>query len=93
MSSGGLEPDRPRFAADTDGGFLIDIHSSLKNYDNEIGKFLDWIAPYLQPAEPPNGLLPLGFSHYEEDEYPEEIAIDSSGTVLCRYLPLLRDRY
>jgi hypothetical protein len=30
---------------------ILQFHSSLKNYDDEIEKFCDWIGPYL--AEPP----------------------------------------
>lgn len=42
------------------------IRCNLKNYDDEIEKFIDWIMPYLgkQPGDF------LGFHRYEEAEEP-----------------------
>jgi len=34
---------------------ILQFHSSLKNYDDEIEKFCDWIGPYL--AEPPGTVV------------------------------------
>ena len=42
------------------------IRANLKNYDDEIDKFVDWITPYLDKRE---GDF-LGFKRYEEDEDP-----------------------
>lgn len=42
------------------------MHASLKNYDNEIELFFDWIDPYL--ANDPGDFI--GYSLYEEDETP-----------------------
>jgi len=42
------------------------IRCNLKNYDDEIEKFLDWIHPYLDKQE---GDF-LGFYRYEETEQP-----------------------
>ena len=33
---------------DTRYGIKLSVRSNLKNYDGEIEKFLDWIAPYIQ---------------------------------------------
>ena len=44
----------------------LSIRCNLKNYDNEIKFFVDWIIPYLHPS---NGKF-LGFYMYEEDEHP-----------------------
>lgn len=43
----------------------IAVRCELKNYDNEIQKFLDWIMPYVQET---NEIL--GFYLYEEDDFP-----------------------
>ena len=45
--------------------YELKAHSSFKNYDDEIGKFLDWIDPYIDPGQ---GFL--GYSLYEEDKTP-----------------------
>lgn len=42
------------------------IHTSLKNYDNEIRKFCDWISPFVDEYE---GTM-VGYHRYEEDELP-----------------------
>ena len=64
------------FAADTNSTLRYDdiakqyflcVRSNLKNYDNEIEQFIDWIDPYLD-AHPPGDFL--GFSRYEETETP-----------------------
>lgn len=36
-----------RLTVNPEGGWVLDIYSSFKNYDHEIDYFLDWIAPYL----------------------------------------------
>lgn len=43
--------------------------SNLKNYDNEIDKFLDWINQYIHQAACGH----LGWTRYEEDIYPRLI--------------------
>lgn len=47
-------------------GVYIFSRSDLKNYDNEIALFLDWINPYLDhmPGEC------IGWTWYEEEEQP-----------------------
>ena len=46
--------------------------SDLKNYDNEIALFIDWVKPYVVPA---TGSC-LGWVWYEEDEMPTLIPYD-----------------
>lgn len=54
------------FIAVDDGDHVIlVIQCELKNYDGEIGKFLDWIKPYVVPNE-----NPAGYKKYEEDDEP-----------------------
>ena len=52
--------------SDFGGHWEIGIHASLKNYDDEIEKFFDWIDPYLY--ESPGQFL--GYSLYEESDNP-----------------------
>lgn len=42
----------------------INIRANLKNYDSEIEKFLDWLAPYIETV----GFI--GYTRYEEWEDP-----------------------
>jgi hypothetical protein len=51
---------------DISGSHYLCIRCSLKNYDNEIEKFVGWIMPYLDKHK---GDF-LGFSRYEETEKP-----------------------
>lgn len=51
------------------GQYILCIRCNLKNYDNEIEKFVDWINPYVDAFA---GDF-LGFSRYEEFEDPEII--------------------
>lgn len=48
------------------GQWRVMILSNLKNYSGEIGKFFDWIDPYV---DGPEGSF-LGYSLYEEDDVP-----------------------
>lgn len=66
------------FAADTHSTLRFDkianqwflcIRCNLKNYGDEIEKFIDWIDPYVD-AQPGNF---LGFSRYEATEDPDLI--------------------
>jgi len=66
------------FSADTHSTLRFDecgdsyylcIRTNLKNYDNEIEKFVDWISPYIDGFD---GDF-LGFSRYEQTETPELI--------------------
>lgn len=54
----------------TDSNYIFS-RSDLKNYDDEISKFVDWIAPYVEGY----GDVCIGWSWYEEDEKPTLIII------------------
>ena len=45
------------------------IQCNLKNYDNEIDKFIDWVTPYLDKSY---GEF-LGYQRYEESDKPRLI--------------------
>ena len=51
--------------------FYVFSRSDLKNYDDEISKFVDWVTPYIEGS----GDICIGWSWYEEDEKPELIII------------------
>jgi hypothetical protein len=46
--------------------WYLNVTSNLKNYDNEIEKFIDWIAPHVDKM--PGDFL--GYSRYEGEEAP-----------------------
>ena len=49
--------------------YRLAIRSSIKNYNNEIENFINWINPYIESGSGVNDFL--GYSIYEEDEKPE----------------------
>lgn len=51
---------------DIGNSWYLCIRTNLKNYDDEIEDFIDWIMPYLNKYD---GEF-LGFYRYEEDEEP-----------------------
>lgn len=51
---------------DIANSYYLTIQCNLKNYDDEIEKFCDWIKPYID-KEPGDF---LGYSRYEEAETP-----------------------
>jgi len=84
-----LQSDSYYFAADTHStlrfdhisqSFYLCIRCNLKNYDSEIDRFIDWIAPYIDCYE---GDF-LGFKRYEEFNEPELIYALSPREVSIR---------
>lgn len=51
---------------EVDGDLTINIICNLKNYEDEIEKFLDWIHPWLDCYDDDF----LGYTRYEEDPEP-----------------------
>jgi hypothetical protein len=51
---------------------IVTIRCNLKNYDQEIEKFIDWVKPHIQGA---NGNYFIGYSRYEEDDKPTLIFV------------------
>lgn len=60
---------------DISNAYYLCVRANLKNYDNEIQKFIDWIMPYLAKYE---GEF-LGFYRYEESEQPTLIYAKASS--------------
>lgn len=50
------------------GRHHLRVRCNLKNYDGEIGLFLDWVMPYVNADTEC-----LGYYRYEEDDHPELI--------------------
>jgi hypothetical protein len=68
MSSFYFMPFTVRYKQNQNGinqGAYVFLRCDLKNYDNEIDLFLDWIKPYMTGY--------YGWKWYEEDEQPEII--------------------
>jgi len=70
-----LRTDSGYFGADTHSTLRFDetahkyylcVRCNVKNYDNEIGEFIDWIMPYVDKYNDEF----LGFYRYEEDREP-----------------------
>lgn len=53
----------------------VNIRANLKNYDNEIDKFLHWLAPYIDTE----GFI--GYTRYEEYDDPTLIYIDDRDVI------------
>lgn len=73
ISDSKMEQDR------IDQQYHLNIRCNLKNYDDEIEKFLDYISPYIETK----GFL--GYMRYEESEEPTLIYCDS-GKIRYRYV-------
>lgn len=54
------------------GKWVIDLHTEFKNYDGEIGEFIDWITPYIIGE---NGKC-LGYYQTEVADEPINIYIE-----------------
>ena len=67
----GYSDSNSKFSLDRDSiskEYLLSIRSSIKNYNNEIEKFVDWIKPYVSNGSGTNDLL--GYMLYEETSVP-----------------------
>lgn len=56
--------------------YIVNIRSSIENYDNKIELFVDWIRPYIESGSGANELI--GYSLYEEDEEPKLYYLNES---------------
>ncbi len=54
------------------GGHYVTIRCNLKNYDNEIENFIEWISPFIYKKDE-NYFI--GYKRYEEDKEPELIFV------------------
>ena len=62
--------------------YFLSVRCNLKNYTQEIQKFVDWLTPYIDERE---GVF-IGFMRYEEDDDPtllyhpnKWVEVDSRG--------------
>lgn len=54
--------------------YIVNVRCNLKNYDDEIEKFLDWIKPYISKDYMEEREF-IGYSRYEEAERPTLIYV------------------
>lgn len=67
---------------DSINGLLrISIRSNLKNYDGEVERFWEWVAPYAETGRDYEEFV--GYSLYEEEHHPTLIYFDR-GRVVSR---------
>jgi hypothetical protein len=67
---------------------VLYVKAELKNHGDEIGKFLDWVDPYLvsDSADAVGIREPIGFSLYEESDKPQYVyAPDFDLGVTCPF--------
>lgn len=57
--------------------YFLNIRCNLKNYDDEINLFLDWLCPYIITE----GFL--GYTRYEENDNPTLI-YKENGKIVCK---------
>jgi len=62
----GTPPHRVLERDSLDEAWQFSTRSNLKNYDNEIQKFIDWIKPYVEDGSGQNDIFAM--SMYEESE-------------------------
>lgn len=62
--------------------FILHCDCDLKNYDNEIELFLEWISSFIENKGYKNF---LGYIRYEECTYPTLIFIED-GKIICENL-------
>jgi hypothetical protein len=55
-------------------GWRLTVRTNIKNYHDEIEKFLDWLNPYMKYYDP---IEFLGYIRYEEDVFPTLIYLDN----------------
>ncbi len=58
---------------DMSKAYVLTVRCNLKNYDNEIEKFIDWIKPYVDKID--DYLEFKGYYRYEENDKPTLIYI------------------
>jgi hypothetical protein len=56
------------------GGYYVTIRCNLKNYDNEIEKFIDWISEYIRKDDYFRKQF-IGYKRYEENDDPTLIYV------------------
>ncbi|MCY7679903.1 hypothetical protein MH122_13955 [Bacillus pumilus] len=54
------------------GTCYVSIRCNLKDYDDEIAKFIDWVSPYIQKD---HDRYFIGYERYEEDREPTLIFV------------------
>lgn len=59
---------------DITNAYIVNVRCNLKNYDDEIKKFIDWIKPYVRKDYMEEREF-IGYTRYEEAEEPTLIYV------------------
>lgn len=59
---------------DISENYYLVVRSDFKNYQGEVGKFFDWISPYIEKY---GDKTFIGYSLYEEDDEPTLYYLES----------------
>ncbi len=70
----------PKALSHIDKDYLFS-RSDIKNYDEEIEKFLNWLSPYLNEYQRGNC---VGWYWYEEQEYPYLLQFVGGEIKICK---------
>lgn len=68
-----------KYGNDNDERFIVTIRSSIKNYDDEIEKFFDWIKPHVVSWGGGGKRGFIGYSLYEEGEIVPYYLLNEDG--------------
>lgn len=67
---------------DITNSWRLDARSNLKDYNDEIALFMEWLGPYIEPRDvDDDGWQFVGHMRYEEDMYPTIIYVHEDGRV------------
>jgi len=68
------------------GTWFLEIKCSLKNYQNEIQKFIDWIMPHVLVEGKEDGYM-LGYYRYENNALPTIIGYEHDYKSKGEWIP------
>ncbi len=64
---------------DAQAFWSLDVYCNFKNYDNELGLFLDWLYPQVDNVAHSSKTRFVGYSRYEKDADPTLIYWTPNG--------------
>lgn len=76
-------PPMSNFSKDNYSSITLSFRANLKDYDSEIEKFCDWIAPYVDPSQ--------GFAGFKQYQGEPTLIYFNDGEVHFRHLEPIAD--
>lgn len=64
------EDEYGKYGPEAEKWAMLSLRASLKNYDNEVEYFFDWIRPFLREGTGGGSRGMIGYSLYEESDEP-----------------------